>query len=268
MSDSGEVDPRREAARILRQRLEMHRGFGWRVPLRPLPPSRSAQTVRPSPPARPSPPPAGRTAAAGEPDPAAELARRAALLSPLCEEVRACTRCALSHERTQAVFGVGNPCARLMFVGEGPGFEEDRQGEPFVGPAGQLLTAMVEAMGLRRDDVYIANVVKCRPPNNRTPDAFEVARCLPYLRRQIEIVRPEVICALGAVAAHGLLGVESSVARLRGSFHDCGGIPVRVTYHPAYLLRSPHEKRKAWDDIQAVMARLGLEPPRRRRESP
>jgi len=164
----------------------------------------------------------------------------------------------LCSERTQAVFGVGDPVARVMFVGEAPGVQEDRRGEPFVGPAGQLLDRIIAAMGLGRERVYIANVCKCRPPSNRRPQLDEMAACLPFLRRQIEIIRPEVIVALGGVAAQGLLHTQLGVNRLRGEFHDFDGIPVRVTYHPAYLLRDPSQKRHTWEDIQAVMRHLGL----------
>jgi DNA polymerase len=187
-----------------------------------------------------------------------EAARRERLLEPVGREAAACKKCALCRGRTQAVFGVGNSCARLMFVGEAPGFDEDRQGEPFVGQAGRLLDAILRAMRLRREHVYIANVIKCRPPGNRTPELEEMAACMPYLRRQIEIIRPEVICALGGVAARGLLGAGGSLGSLRGRFHDCEGIPVRVTYHPAYLLRNPAGKPKTWEDVQQILQRLGI----------
>lgn len=189
-----------------------------------------------------------------------ERRRREELLRPLRDEVAVCDRCILCRARKQAVFGVGDPCARLLFVGEGPGADEDRIGEPFVGRAGQLLDRIIRAMHLRREDVYIANVVKCRPPDNRTPQAQEMASCLPWLRQQIEIIAPDVICALGAVAARGLLQTQRGVGALRGRFHDFDGIPVRVTYHPAYLLRNPEDKGKCWEDIQAVMRFLGIEP--------
>jgi DNA polymerase len=183
---------------------------------------------------------------------------REALLRPIREEVATCVRCALGHTRTQAVFGVGDPGARLLFIGEAPGFDEDRQGEPFVGRAGQLLNDIIKAMGLRREEVYIANVIKCRPPQNRVPNPGEVGSCIGYLERQVEIIAPEVIVALGSVAAKAILGTEQPIGRLRNRFHDYRGIPVMPTYHPAYLLRNPAEKRKVWEDIQLVMARLGL----------
>jgi uracil-DNA glycosylase family 4 len=165
--------------------------------------------------------------------------------------VTACTRCALHATRTQTVFGVGDRRARWMFVGEAPGAEEDRQGEPFVGRAGQLLTSMIRALGLERGDVYIANVLKCRPPGNRDPKPEEVGQCRHYLDRQIELVDPSLIVAVGRIAAQNLLETDAALARLRGKVHGLGARrrPVIVTYHPAYLLRSPGEKRKAWQDL-------------------
>ncbi len=179
------------------------------------------------------------------------------------EEVRAelgeCTRCKLHKGRHTIVFGVGNPQARLMFVGEGPGEDEDLKGEPFVGKAGQLLTKMIEAMGLRRQDVYICNTVKCRPPNNRNPEPDELAACEPFLKGQLAAVKPEVIVTLGKFAAQALLREQTPITRLRGQWREYEGIPVMPTFHPAYLLRSPQEKSKVWDDLQQVMKRLGLE---------
>ena len=167
----------------------------------------------------------------------------------LQDTVRGCTQCGLHKTRTQTVFGVGNPAASWMFIGEAPGADEDRQGEPFVGRAGQLLNAMLFAMGLKREEVYIANVLKCRPPGNRDPQPEEVAQCEPYLIRQIERIRPKLIVALGRHAAHSLLKTDVPLARLRGQRLSYHGIPLIVTYHPAYLLRSPGEKRKAWEDL-------------------
>jgi len=169
---------------------------------------------------------------------------------PLADEVRACTKCGLHATRTQTVFGVGNRHAQWMFVGEAPGADEDRQGEPFVGRAGQLLNAMIAALGLRREEVYIANVLKCRPPNNRDPQAGEVEQCEPYLIRQIDLIRPKLIVALGRHAAHSLLKTDLALARLRGQRLSYQDIPLIVTYHPAYLLRTPTDKRKAWDDLR------------------
>ena len=175
--------------------------------------------------------------------------------------VSACTRCPLHETRTQTVFGVGNRSARWMFIGEAPGAEEDRQGEPFVGRAGQLLTSMLKALGFAREDVYIANVLKCRPPGNRDPKPEEAAQCRGYLERQIELVSPTLVVAVGRIAAQNLLATDTALARLRGKVHALGsrGWPLIVTYHPAYLLRSPGEKRKAWQDLlfaRQVFARL------------
>lgn len=170
----------------------------------------------------------------------------------LRSEVEACTRCALQQSRTQTVFGSGDPQADWMVIGEAPGEEEDRQGEPFVGPAGQLLTAMLAAIDLPREKVFIANVLKCRPPGNRDPHVEEVSECLSYLHRQVAFVRPRLVLAVGRIAAQTLLGVETPLAKLRGQVHRFGPLntPLIVTYHPAYLLRSPGEKRKAWEDLK------------------
>jgi uracil-DNA glycosylase family 4 len=165
--------------------------------------------------------------------------------------VAACRRCELHQTRTQTVFGVGNPGARWMFIGEAPGQEEDRQGEPFVGRAGQLLNAMIRALGMRREDVFIANVLKCRPPGNRDPRPAEAASCRRFLERQVELVAPTLVIAVGRIAAQDLLATETPIAKLRGKVHSFGAKswPLVVTYHPAYLLRSPGEKRKAWQDL-------------------
>ena len=170
----------------------------------------------------------------------------------LVAQVSACTRCELHKTRSQTVFGTGNRQADWMIIGEAPGAEEDRQGEPFVGRAGQLLNEMLFAAGYRRNDVYIANVIKCRPPNNRDPSAQQVASCRGYLERQIELVSPKLLLAVGRIAAHNLLNTETPLGRMRGKVYRYGeqGIPVVVTYHPAYLLRSPLEKRKVWEDLQ------------------
>ena len=183
-----------------------------------------------------------------------------AQLQVIQSEVVACTRCSeLATTRTQTVFGVGNPSARLVFVGEAPGADEDAQGEPFVGRAGQLLTDIItKGMKLRREDVYILNVLKCRPPGNRTPAPNEVINCRGFLDRQLEIIRPEFLCCLGSVAAKAILNSELSIGRLRGKFHDYRGIPVLCTYHPAYLLRNPSAKKDVWDDIKVLMKRMGL----------
>ncbi len=185
---------------------------------------------------------------------------RPVLLDIIRTEVAGCTRCTeLATTRTQTVFGVGNVNARLMFVGEAPGADEDRAGEPFVGRAGQLLTRIIEACTLRREDVYIANVLKCRPPGNRAPLPDEVLNCRGYLERQIAIIRPEFICCVGAVPAQMICNTTASIGKLRGKFHDYKGIPVVCTYHPAYLLRNPDAKRFVWDDMKMLMRRMGVE---------
>ncbi|HEV8201722.1 MAG TPA: uracil-DNA glycosylase [Candidatus Polarisedimenticolia bacterium] len=172
------------------------------------------------------------------------------------DEIGDCRRCRLCERRTQVVFGVGDPGARLMFIGEGPGADEDAQGEPFVGRAGQLLTKMIEAMGLKRSQVYIANVVKCRPPENRTPLPDEVATCSPFLFRQIHAIGPRVIVCLGTPSAQAILGTRETITRLRGTFREVGGFRVMPTFHPAYLLRNPAAKREVWEDLKQVMGVL------------
>ena len=175
-----------------------------------------------------------------------------------------CTRCRLGTQgRKQVVFGVGNLTADIMFVGEAPGADEDIQGEPFVGRAGQLLNNMITAMGIKRSDVYIANICKCRPPNNRTPEKDECATCSPFLMRQITVIRPKIIVALGAVAAKTLLNTQDSMGNLRGKFYDFQGTKLAVTYHPAYLLRDPRQKKEAWKDLQLVMKFLGMPMPKK-----
>ncbi|RIK87959.1 MAG: uracil-DNA glycosylase [Planctomycetota bacterium] len=179
-------------------------------------------------------------------------------LEALRLEVAACTRCGeLARTRTQTVFGVGDPGARLCFMGEAPGADEDRQGEPFVGRAGQLLNRIIEACRLRREDVYILNTIKCRPPNNRKPAPEEAANCRRFLDRQLELIKPQFICCLGAVAAQNLLGTTESIGRLRGRVHPFGDIKVVCTYHPAYLLRNPSAKKQTWDDMKLLMRQMG-----------
>ncbi len=185
-------------------------------------------------------------------------ADRAAALQMIREEIGDCTRCALHKGRNKLVFADGDPNARLMFVGEGPGADEDAQGLPFVGRAGQLLSNMIAAMGLKREQVYIANVVKCRPPGNRTPEPEEANTCTPFLFRQIDVVRPQVLVALGATAATYLLGHRQPLAGLRGRVHAFRGMQLIVTYHPAFLLRDPRQKKEAWADLQIAMKELGL----------
>ena len=198
---------------------------------------------------------------AAEPEPVAaevseEAAARAAELAALAASAAGCTRCRLSEGRSKVVFGSGNPGADLMFIGEGPGAEEDRQGLPFVGPAGELLTRIIQAIEMRREDVYIANVVKCRPPGNRDPEPDEAAACRGFLEKQIELVRPRIIVALGKVAAQALLGNDSPIGRMRGQWFQVKGIPTMVTYHPAALLRNSALKRPTWEDMQQVRDRL------------
>lgn len=181
-------------------------------------------------------------------------------LEELRAEIGDCRLCKLCSGRTHVVFGVGNPHARLMFVGEGPGRDEDLQGEPFVGRAGQLLTDIItKGMGLMREDVYIANVVKCRPPDNRNPEPDEVAACEPFLKKQIDLVRPEIIVALGKFAVQTLLQNKAPISRLRGNWHRYHGIKLMPTFHPAYLLRNPADKRLVWQDIQKVIQELRSE---------
>jgi len=242
----------------LRQQFESDRLMGLRsLPISPQPP----QTTDGG---------RGRHGAGG----AGNTTPKAQELRTLDEsQVKGCTKCALCQTRTQTVFGQGDPDARLVFVGEAPGYEEDKQGLAFVGRAGKLLTRMIAAMGLTRDEVYICNVLKCRPPGNRDPSADEVLACSPYLQEQLTIIRPEALVALGAPAAKTVLNTTQSIGKLRGRFHDyypggvaSGGesIPVMPTYHPAYLLRNPAEKRKAWDDLQMVMHLLALPIPDRK----
>ncbi len=210
------------------------------------------------------------------PKPEHGVADPVAALKLIREDLGDCARCKLHKQgRKQIVFGVGNPRADLMFVGEGPGADEDAQGEPFVGRAGQLLNNMIKAMGIGREDVYIANVVKCRPPGNRTPERDECETCSPFLMRQISVIKPKVMVALGAVAAKNLLAMNASMSELRGRFYDFlptgarssdpswQGTKLAVTYHPAFLLRDPRQKGEAWKDLQMVMKFLGLEPPKK-----
>ncbi|HTV04681.1 MAG TPA: uracil-DNA glycosylase [Acidobacteriaceae bacterium] len=192
---------------------------------------------------------------------------RAAALEAIRADIGDCTRCPLAHQgRHTIVFADGDPDARLMFVGEGPGADEDAQGLPFVGRAGQLLNNMINAMGLQRSQVYIANVVKCRPPQNRTPEPIEANTCMQFLWRQIDVVKPEILVALGATAATYLLGGKASLASLRGRIHQVRESRLIVTYHPAYLLRDPRQKGEAWKDLQIAMKELGLKAPKRQPE--
>jgi DNA polymerase len=223
-----------------------------------------------SPPAKPAPTSTGVAAAAavaaGGTPPAAtpvatpaadsDAAGRVAALAQVAHEASACTRCRLAEKRHKVVFGAGDPDADLMFIGEGPGAQEDRQGLPFVGPAGALLSKIIEAIGLTREQVYIANIVKCRPPGNRDPQPDEVAACRGFLERQVELIRPRVIVALGRVAAQTLLGNDLALGSMRGQWHGFHGVAVMVTYHPAALLRNSSYKRPTWEDMQRVRDRL------------
>jgi uracil-DNA glycosylase len=201
-----------------------------------------------------------RPAQAAPADPPEQLEARRQALRVLAERVSACTRCSqLAATRTQTVFGVGEPGVELCFVGEAPGADEDAQGEPFVGAAGQLLNRIIAACRMKREEVYICNIIRCRPPGNRTPAVNEVANCREYLEEQLDLVRPKFICALGGCAAQNLLGTTQSLGKLRGRFHDYKGIPVMVTYHPAYLLphRNPEKKKDVWQDMKMLMGRMG-----------
>ena len=195
---------------------------------------------------------------AGVPTPQARPPEPVVRLAQLATTVRDCRNCRLHAGRTQVVFGTGDPTAALVFVGEAPGHDEDVQGEPFVGQAGQLLTRIIAAIGLTREQVYLLNVLKCRPPHNRNPRADEVAACRPILQEQLACLQPRVICALGAFAAQALLQTEEKISRLRGRFHMLGTIQVMPTYHPAFLLRNPQYKRAVWEDMQRIQGVLGL----------
>jgi DNA polymerase len=299
-----DVDGRALVLRHVRQRLESLRRAGvteWprpgfrRIQTRevapaddepaPAPPAVTADiptaapvTPPPPRPAIPSAPPAPSPLSTGSlfeesgfDTPTVSPEERPAVLAAAAAEVARCTRCPhLAETRTQTVFGCGTPTARLMFIGEAPGADEDRLGEPFVGRAGQLLTDMItKGMGLRREDVYIANILKCRPPGNRTPTAEEAANCSGYLEHQIAVIRPEFLCLLGKTAAIGVLGVDPSttMTRLRGRWHRHGGIRTLVTFHPSYLLRNPAAKKDAWDDLQLLMQEMGLPMPGRKKSA-
>jgi uracil-DNA glycosylase len=218
---------------------------------RPLPPRQEEIPPKPAAPTATKPLPVVEKPAVGDED-------RVAALAKIARKVAACKRCKeLAETRTQTVFGVGNPHARLVFCGEAPGADEDRQGEPFVGRAGQLLTdIIVKGMKMRREDVYILNILRCRPPGNRNPLPEEAANCREYLDGQLAIIQPEFICCLGAVAAQNLLGTDVAIGKLRGRIHDLHGVKVVCTYHPAYLLRNPSAKQYVWDDVKMLMAAM------------
>ncbi len=219
----------------------------------PLPQSDLKESEFMTPVARPS---------AAKPNPETGVTDPVTALRLIREDIGDCTRCKLHKQgRKQIVFGVGNPNADLMFIGEAPGADEDEQGEPFVGRSGQLLTNMIKAMGLSREEVYIANIIKCRPPGNRQPERDECETCSPFLMRQIAAIHPKAIVALGAVAAKTLLAVNAPMSELRGQWFDFQGTKLAVTYHPAFLLRDPRQKKETWKDLQMVMKDLGLKAP-------
>lgn len=244
----------RDLAGDIRSVLEFYEALGvGRIAVR-LPEKRRAVKAAPPLPARTEPPAAGAASVS-----AVGAGERGGMLVELRNEIGDCKRCKLWKQRTNIVFGDGNASARLMFIGEGPGREEDLQGLPFVGDAGTLLTRLIEKMGLSRPDVYIANIVKCRPPMNRDPEDDEVATCRQFVERQIEIIRPEVIVTLGRVALQALKNnPKLKITAARGHFIEYDGIPLMPTFHPAYLLRNPGDKWKTWADAQKVMERLGL----------
>jgi DNA polymerase len=227
---------------------------GIEIPARERGPAPSVPSGSPSP-AQREPRPSAPAYARADSSPA-DSPETVAKLALLAKTVSVCTRCALHATRTQTVFGVGNPHARLMFIGEAPGADEDAKGEPFVGRAGQLLNKIIAAMGMKREEVYIGNILKCRPPQNRDPLPSEVECCEEYLRAQIALIQPKYICALGRIAAHWLLRTEAPLGALRAGVHTYEGIPVVVTYHPAALLRNPAFKAPCWEDMKKLMALL------------
>lgn len=199
--------------------------------------------------------------------PCAPVSRTSESLESIRRDLGECRRCKLASGRKNIVYGVGSGQARLVFVGEGPGRDEDVQGQPFVGAAGRLLTKIIQAIGLDRESVYICNIIKCRPPGNRNPQPDEIDACSPFLKRQIAAIAPEFICALGSFAAQTLLQVNTPISRLRGRFYDCMGAKLVPTYHPAYLLRNPEQKRAVWADMQLLMRAMGLPLPGRQEET-
>jgi DNA polymerase len=252
-----------DVIRQVAQHLDSHRGAGieWIANV-PLPEIKPDPAPLSSLPVIATPSPAIQTslfaAAPAEAAPSTAVEQRRQELAALAQRVAGCTRCPqLASTRTQTVFGVGPLDPDLCFVGEAPGADEDRIGEPFVGPAGQLLTRIIGACGMKREEVFICNILRCRPPGNRQPTVEEAANCREYLERTIELVRPKFICALGATAVTHLLGTTLSISRLRGRFLDYRGIPVMCTFHPSYLLRSPEKKKEVWEDMKTLLARMG-----------
>jgi DNA polymerase len=259
MSEQPEPTPD-DLARQVRQHLDSLRAAGvqW-LPSHPAPVEEDAATTRGT-------VQSSLFAAASLPAPEGGGEQRRRELTVLAERVAGCTRCnELVVSRSKTVFGVGPVDAELCFIGEAPGATEDQRGEPFVGEAGQLLNRILAACGFKREEVYIANICKCRPPGNRLPTAAEAGNCREYLERQLELVRPRFICALGACAAQNLLGTTQGIGKLRGRFHDYKGIPVLCTYHPAFLLpgRSPHKKKDVWEDMKKLLERMGRPVPQR-----
>jgi uracil-DNA glycosylase len=254
-----EVASRSEGAGDSGSRMEVTPAPAGAAPIAKPPRSEPAEPPAPIPPL-PVPSLAVLFSSSGFDQPPTPACDRPALLDALAREVAVCRRCAhLAETRTQTVFGTGKADPRLMFIGEAPGADEDRQGEPFVGRAGQLLTDMItKGMGLSRDQVYIANILKCRPPENRNPTIDEANNCFPYLEQQIAIIRPEYLCLLGKVAAQAVLNTTQAIGKLRGKWHRYRGIPTLATYHPSYLLRTPAAKKDAWEDLQMLMKEMGL----------
>jgi uracil-DNA glycosylase len=269
MADDAALDELRFLTRALRAHLEWQASTGATgLERAALAPPSFAEAARPEPEVAvavsvaSAPVVAPHAPSAAAPLTVGDAGRR---LEVLAEVVRSCTKCGLSQHRKQTVFARGTGSSGVCFVGEGPGADEDAQGLPFVGKAGQLLDRMIEAMGLGRDEVYVCNVVKCRPPDNRKPELEEMAACLPYLNEQLELIQPRVIVALGATAVQGLFGTTEGITRLRGKWKTYRGqIDVMPTFHPAYLLRTPAAKREVWDDLQDVLRKIGRSVPSRR----
>ena len=260
VGSSAESDDPREALRAVVGQLRTNLAARGRSGLLGVVARKTTRTVGPAPAVAET----SQVVALEQPGPPGKPRAGAEGLKVLRDEIGDCQRCKLAPSRRNLVYGVGNPDAELVFVGEAPGADEDAQGEPFVGKAGQLLTKMIEAMGYRREDVYICNVLKCRPPGNRNPEPDEVATCEPFLKRQLAAIRPRMIVALGKFAAQCLLRDDTPITRLRGGFRSYEGIPLKPTLHPAYLLRDPTKKKLAWEDLKAVnaaLARVGIHPP-------
>ena len=275
MNDDGQFGPNESPDVIAAQLRDLHQWGVRTLPVSTLDPAelkaaelKAAQSAAAKvieEPATPPPVVAAPTEPTAQPTPSSSDSNSnpAEQLAILSQEVAACQACEeLCSKRTQTVFGVGNPEARLCFFGEGPGADEDRLGEPFVGKAGQLLDKIIAACTMKREDVYILNTVKCRPPGNRNPAEDEIANCRPFFERQFEIIQPEFICCLGSVAAKTLLNSTQSVGRMRGQFFDYNGAQVIVTYHPAYLLRNPSAKKDVWQDMQMLLKAMGIELPK------